>query len=296
MKKYECGACGYIYDPAKGDPDNGIKPGTAFEDLPDDWKCPLCGMAKSVFEPVEEQFNMSNVIFKFSYGLFILSAKDGDKDGGCIINTAMQATAEPFKASVTVNKLNYTHDMIKKTGKFNVSFLSEDADFDLFKTFGFQSGKDVDKFEGFDGCERADNGIYYVTRGTNAMISVDVEQTFDIGTHTIFVGTVTEEKDLTDKASCTYNYYQNSIKPKPAAKPEDGSENASGDKWVCTICNYIYDPEKGDPEHGIPAGTKFEDIPDDWVCPICKHGKEVFKKLQFLGPRILGQAQNLQDS
>lgn len=233
---------------------------------------------------------MSNVIFKFSYGLFVLSAKDGDKDCGCIINTAMQATAEPFKVSIAVNKLNYTHDMIKKTGKFNVSFLSEDADFDLFKTFGFQSGRDVDKFEGFDGCERAENGIYYVTRGTNAMVSVDVEQTLDIGTHTIFVGTVTEEKDLTDKASCTYNYYQNSIKPKPAAAKSD---SASGDKWVCTICNYIYDPEKGDPEHGIPAGTKFEDIPDDWVCPICKHGKEVFKKLQFLRLRILGYAQRL---
>lgn len=223
---------------------------------------------------------MSNVIFKFSYGLFILSARDGDKDGGCIINTAMQATAEPFKVSITLNKLNYTHDLIKKTGKFNVSFLSEDADFDLFKTFGFQSGRDVDKFEGFDGCERAENGIFYVTKGTNAMVSVDVEQTLDIGTHTIFVGTVTEEKDLTDKASCTYNYYQNSIKPKPAAqKSEDDSGNASDGKWVCTICNYIYDPEKGDPEHGIPAGTKFEDIPADWVCPICKHGKEVFKKL-----------------
>ncbi|XVG95990.1 flavin reductase [Eubacteriales bacterium KG127] len=219
---------------------------------------------------------MSDVIFKFSYGLFILTARDGQKDNGCIINTAMQATAEPFKVSMTLNKQNYTHDMIMNSKKFTVSFLSEDADFELFKTFGFSCGKDVDKFADFKDCERGENGVYYITRGTNAMVSVDVEQTLDIGTHTIFVGTVTEEKDLSDSASCTYNYYQNHVKPKPAAvKADDGVE-----KQVCTICNYIYDPTKGDPEHGIPAGTKFEDIPEDWVCPICKHGKEVFKVVE----------------
>lgn len=224
---------------------------------------------------------MSNVIFKFSYGLYVLTAKDGDKDNGCIINTAMQATADPFKVAITLNKQNYTHEMIEKTGKFTVSFLSEDADFELFKAFGFRSGRDVNKFDDFKDCKRGENGIYYVTKGTNAMVSVDVEQTLDIGTHTIFVGKVTQEMDLTDVPSCTYNYYQTSIKPKPAAVnvEGEGDENV-GEKWVCSICNYVYDPAKGDPEHGIPAGTKFEDIPEDWVCPICKHGKEVFKKME----------------
>ena len=216
---------------------------------------------------------MKEVIFKFSYGLFVLSAKDGEKDNACIINTAIQVTDTPFQVSMCLNKNNYTHDLIMNTKKFNISFLSEEVTFDVFTRFGFQSGRDVNKFEDFADCERSENGLYYLTKGTNAMASIDVKQTIDLGTHTMFIGEVTEEKILSESPSCTYTYYQNSVKPKPQNK-------AAVDKklWVCGICGYVYDMEKGDPKGNITAGTPFEKLPEDWVCPLCKHGKDVFEE------------------
>ena len=125
----------------------------------------------------------SKAMFKLSYGLFVLTAKRDDKDNGCITNTAIQVTSEPNQIAVAINKANYTHDMVMDTKKFNVSILSEKASFDTFKHFGFQSGRDIDKFDGYSACKRSSNGLMYVTEGTNAYISVDVEQMIDLGTH-----------------------------------------------------------------------------------------------------------------
>ena len=131
-------------------------------------------------------------MYKLSYGLFVLTAKEAEKDNGCIINTAIQAASEPNQLSICVNKLNYTHDMVLRSGEFTVSVLSQDAKFDLFKQFGFQSGRDVDKFENFDACARGANGIYYITEGTNAYLSVKVKKTEDLGSHTMFIGEITD--------------------------------------------------------------------------------------------------------
>ena len=154
-------------------------------------------------------------MYKLSYGLFILTAKEAEKDNGCIINTAIQAASEPNQLCICVNKANYTHDMIQRTGKFTVSVLSQNAQFELFKHFGFQSGRDTNKFKTFKKCARGTNGIYYITEGTNAYISVTVNKTENLGSHTMFIGEITDMEVLSDFASVTYEYYQNNIKPKP---------------------------------------------------------------------------------
>lgn len=200
-------------------------------------------------------------MYKLSYGLFVLTARDGAKDNGCIINTAIQAASEPNQLSICVNKANYTHDMIKRTGKFTVSVLSEQADFELFKHFGFQSGRDVDKFTNFTGCARGADGLYYITEGTNAYISVTVDKTVDLGSHTMFIGEITDMAVLSDTPSTTYEYYQNHIKPKPQAV---GKTDEGQTVWRCRICGYEY------------VG---EEIPDDFICPICKHPASDFEKI-----------------
>ena len=158
-------------------------------------------------------------MYSLSYGLFVLTARVGDKDNGCIINTAGQVTSEPNRISIAVNKANLTHDMVMESGKFNISILSEKASFDIFKHFGFQTGKNVDKFAGYTACERSENGLYYITEGTNAYISATVEQSLDLGTHTLFIATVDDMDVLASEPSATYAYYQSSIKPKPEEKP-----------------------------------------------------------------------------
>lgn len=200
-------------------------------------------------------------MYKLSYGLFVLTARDGEKDNGCIINTAIQAASEPNQLSICVNKANYTHDMIKRTGKFTVSVLSEQADFELFKHFGFQSGRDVDKFTNFTGCARGADGLYYITEGTNAYISVTVDKTVDLGSHTMFIGEITDMAVLSDTPSTTYEYYQNHIKPKPQAV---GKTDKGQTVWRCRICGYEY------------VG---EEIPNDFICPICKHPASDFEKI-----------------
>lgn len=204
----------------------------------------------------------SKAMYKLTCGLFVLTAKQGDKDNGCIINTAIQAASEPNQISIAINRANFTHDMVKATGEFTVSVISEKASFDLFKRFGFQSGRDTDKFQGFTGMKRGCNGIYYVTEGTNAYISVKVEKTEDIGSHTMFIGTITDMEVLSDDNSVTYGYYQENIKPKPEAvgKTSDGQT-----VWRCRICGYEY------------VG---EELPDDFICPICKHPASDFEKVE----------------
>ena len=200
-------------------------------------------------------------MYKLSYGLFVLTAKEGEKDNGCIINTAIQAASTPNQMSICVNKANYTHDMIMRTGEFTVSIISQKASFDLFKHFGFQTGREVDKFADFTACSRGANGIYYVTEGTNAYISVKVYKTEDLGSHTMFVGEITDMEVLSGDLSATYEYYMNNIKPKPqeVGKTDDGQTI-----WRCTICGYEY------------VG---EELPDDFICPLCKHPASDFEKV-----------------
>lgn len=200
-------------------------------------------------------------MYKLSYGLFVLTAKEDSKDNGCIINTAIQAASEPNQLSICVNKLNYTHDMIKRTGAFTVSVISQNASFDLFKQFGFQTGREADKFADFSSCTRGVNGIYYITEGTNAYISVKVTKSEDLGSHTMFIGEITDMEVLSEVPSVTYEYYLNNIKPKPQAVDitEEGQT-----VWRCTICGYEY------------IG---EELPEDFVCPLCKHPASDFEKI-----------------
>ena len=197
-------------------------------------------------------------MFKFSYGLFVLTAREGDKDNGCIINTAGQLTDNPKRIQIAVNKSNYTHDMILRTGVFNVSVLSQDAPFKVFQQFGFCSGRDTDKFAGCGYDCRTVNGVRYVPENTNAVISGRVISATDYGTYTLFVADVTEAEVLSGVPSVTYQYYFDHIKPKPAP----AAEKKTG--WVCKICGYVYEGEE---------------LPPDYVCPLCKHGPEDFEKL-----------------
>ena len=198
-------------------------------------------------------------MYRLSYGLFVLTAREAEKDNGCIINTAIQAASEPNQLSICVNKTNYTHDMIERTGKFTVSVLSQNAQFELFKYFGFQSGRNTNKFETFKKCDRGINDIYYITEGTNAYISVKVIKTEDLGSHTMFIGEITDMEVLSNIPSVTYDYYQNNIKPENVGKTEDGKTI-----WRCRICGYEY------------VG---EELPDDFICPLCKHPASDFEKV-----------------
>ena len=213
-------------------------------------------------------------LFKLSYGLFVLTARDGGRDNGCVINTAGQVTDNPPRISIAVQNTNFTRDMILASGEFNVSVLSEKAEFDLFKRFGFQSGRDADKFEGFAGYRRAANGLLYITEGANAFISGKVINSLDLGSHTLFIADVTDAQILSDAPSATYAYYHANIKPKPQQKTETKDVI-----WRCGICGWEYNETAGEPSMGIAPGTRFEDLPDDFVCVICGHGKEYFEKV-----------------
>lgn len=197
--------------------------------------------------------------FKLSYGLFVLTAKSGDQDNGCIINTVLQVTDSPKRLLIAVNKANFTHDMILKTGTFNVSVLTEGAPFRLFQHFGFQSGRDTDKFAEFGHVKRSENGLLFVDKYTNAYFSCRVLSALDYGTHTVFVADVTQACVLGNEPSVTYDYYFKHIKPSP--KPPE--EHKKG--FVCKICGYVYEGET---------------LPPDFVCPICKHGAADFEPLQ----------------
>ncbi|MBO4591625.1 MAG: flavin reductase [Eubacterium sp.] len=200
-------------------------------------------------------------MYKLSYGLFVLTTKLGDKINGCITNTAIQVTTEPNQIAFAVNKLNLTHDMLLESKVFNISIISEAADFNVFKRFGFQSGRDVDKFADYSAYKLTDNGIPVVTEGTNAYISGNVTSTVDLGTHTLFICAVTDMDVLSDASSATYEYYQNNIKPKPEAV---GTTPTGETVWRCKICGYEY------------VG---EELPDDFICPWCKHPASDFEKV-----------------
>ncbi|MGN1103555.1 MAG: flavin reductase [Candidatus Coproplasma sp.] len=191
-----------------------------------------------------------------TYGLFVVTAKENGFDNGCITNTVQQVTTSPNMITLAVNKANHTHGMIMRTGEFCVSIISEKADFEVFKRFGFQSGANVNKFEGYSQAKRAENGLYYITEGTNAYICAKVVSTVDFPTHTLFIAEVTYGQTLTKDPSATYAYYHSSIKPQP--------QKATKTVWRCSVCGYEYEGEE---------------LPDDFTCPWCKHGKEDFVKV-----------------
>lgn len=201
-----------------------------------------------------------NALFKLSYGLFVVSAQDEKgHDNGCITNTVMQVTDTPNRIVISVNKANCTHDMILKTGKFNVSVLTEDTPFKLFQHFGFKSGRDVDKFQEFKDMDRCANGLYYLSKYSNALISGSVIATQDCGTHTLFVADVTEACVLSDAPSVTYEYYFEHIRPKPPVTT--GIQKG----FVCKMCGYVYEGDT---------------LPADFICPLCKHGVDAFEPLK----------------
>jgi flavin reductase (DIM6/NTAB) family NADH-FMN oxidoreductase RutF len=204
---------------------------------------------------------MSNPLLNIQYGLFVITTCDGGRDNGCISNTVEQVTSQPNRLSMSLCKENYTTELIQRSRRFTVSIISEEADFELFKNFGFQSGRTVDKFADFTDCRRVSNGTLAITRGTNTYFSVDVEQTIDLGTHILFIGRVTEMETLSDAPSATYNFYQEHIKPKPQAV---GQTQEGKTVWRCVICGYEYEGE---------------DLPEDFICPICKHPASDFEKV-----------------
>ncbi len=199
-------------------------------------------------------------MYKLTYGLFVVTSTDGEKQNGCIVNTVTMLTDNPKRITVFVNKGNYTEQLLRKTGVFNVSVLTEKTPFDVFKQFGFCSGRDTDKFEG-EAYPKTENGLYYVEEYSNAVLSAKVVDAYDYDTHTLFVAEVTEAKTLGADNSVTYAYYQSQIKPKPEAKPATGAKK----RWVCKVCGYVYEGEE---------------LPQDFVCPLCKHPAEDFELME----------------
>lgn len=203
----------------------------------------------------------TKAMYKVSYGLYVITANQDGRDNGCITNTFTQVADSPNLVSFSINKKNLTHDMILKTGKYTISVLDTSAGFDIFKHFGFQSGRDADKFADFKDIKRLENGTLAVTKGTNAYISGKVVRTENVGSHTLFLADIGEMEVLGSNPSVTYEYYQQNIKPKPVdtGKKQDGQT-----VWRCTVCGYEY------------VG---EELPEDFICPWCKHPASDFEKV-----------------
>ncbi|MCH5155762.1 MAG: flavin reductase [Clostridiales bacterium] len=204
---------------------------------------------------VDADKNDLKALFNIGYGLYIITSRDGDKDNGFASNSVLQLTNKPNRIGVAINKANYSHDMIKKTGVMNVNCLSVEAPFSVFEHYGFQSGRNVDKFAGEENILRSDNGVAFLPRYINSFMSLKVERYIDLETHGMFVCTITEARVISDVETMTYNYYQANVKPKPEAKQKG---------WVCKICGYVHEGEE---------------LPEDFICPLCKHGAADFEKL-----------------
>ena len=198
----------------------------------------------------------SKALFKIGYGLYVVTSRDGDKDNGLIVNTVTQLTDTPLRVAVNINKLNYSHDIIKKTGKLNVNCLNIEAPFSVFQEYGFVSGRDKNKFEGKE-IVRSANGLAVLTNYVNSVISLKVDQYVDLGTHGMFICSVTESKVINNVETMTYNYYQANVKPKPQTEKKKG--------YVCKVCGYVYEGDE---------------LPEDFVCPLCKHGPADFEEIK----------------
>ena len=207
-------------------------------------------------QPDAANKNDLTALFKIGYGLYVVTSNDGTKDNGLIVNTVSQVTNTPNRVAVCINKQNYSHHIIKQSGIMNVNCLSTDAPFSVFEAFGFRSGRTVDKFEGCSPL-RSDNGLVFLPKYINAMMSLKVEQYVDLDTHGMFICEVTEARVLSDKPTMTYTYYQDNVKPKPETQGKKG--------YVCKVCGYVYEGDE---------------LPEDFVCPLCKHGAADFEPIQ----------------
>ncbi len=200
----------------------------------------------------------TKALYNITYGVYFMSAEQDGRDNACIINTAVQVANNPTRISVAAIKGNLTHDMILATGRCNLSPLTTDAPYSLFEHFGMKSGRDFDKFADFSDVKRSENGLYYLTKYSNAYLSLNIVEAHDLGSHTLFIGELADCEVLGGGSCCTYGYYQTTIKAS-AAKPVAKSG------WRCTICNHVYEGEN---------------LPEDYICPICKHGREAFEKIE----------------
>ena len=199
--------------------------------------------------------NDMTALFRIGYGLYVVTSNDGKKDNGLIVNTVTQLTDTPNRVAVNINKANYSHHVIKQTGVLNVNCLSVEAPFSVFQQFGFQTGRSVDKFAG-QTVRRSDNGLVFLDKYINAFMSLKVEQYVDLGTHGMFICSVTEARVMSDQDTMTYTYYQKYVKPKPQTEGKKG--------FVCKVCGYIYEGDE---------------LPDDYICPLCKHGAADFEPI-----------------
>jgi len=199
--------------------------------------------------------NDLSALFNIGYGLYVITSNDGKKDNGLIVNTVTQVTNTPNRIAVTINKENYSHHVIKQTGKMNINCLTVDAPFAVFEKFGFQSGRNTDKFAD---CEplRSDNGLIFLPRNINSFLSLKVEQYVDLDTHGMFICSITEARVLSDRETMTYTYYQENVKPKPETDGKKG--------FVCKVCGYVYEGDE---------------LPEDFICPLCKHGAADFEPI-----------------
>ena len=200
--------------------------------------------------------NDLTALFKIGYGLYVVTSNDGKKDNGLIVNTVTQVTNTPNRIAVTINKENYSHHIIKQTGKMNINCLTVDAPFSVFEKFGFVSGRNVDKFADYDSL-RSDNGLIFLPRYINSFMSLKVEQYVDLDTHGMFICSVTEARVLSDRETMTYSYYHANVKPKPQTDGKKG--------FVCKICGYIHEGDT---------------LPEDFICPLCKHGASDFEPIK----------------
>ena len=230
--------------------------------LNDDSRAQIDALAKALCHDYIEQDgetankNDLTALFNIGYGLYVVTSNDGKKDNGLIVNTVTQVTNSPNRVAVCINKQNYSHHTIKQTGVMNVNCLSVDAPFSVFQNFGFQSGKNVDKFADWTPL-RSDNGLVFLPKYINSFMSLKVEDYIDLDTHGMFICSVTEARVLSDKETMTYTYYQNNVKPKPETEGKKG--------WVCKICGYVYEGEE---------------LPEDFICPLCKHGVADFEPIE----------------
>ncbi len=222
--------------------------------------------------------------FKLSYGLYVISSKYGDKLNGYVANTAFQVTAEPPQIAVSCHKDNLTSEIIGKSKVFSISVLDQKADVGVIGNFGYNSGKDIEKFDKMN-YKTGKTGAPILLDSTIAWFECEVVDSFDVGSHILFIGKVVDSELIDEgKDPLTYDYYHKEMKgkaPKNAPtyiKEETGKEKSSGSgqKFECAVCGYVYDPAEGDEAQGIPPGTPFEELPDDWVCPICAAAKSDF--------------------
>ena len=200
--------------------------------------------------------NDMTALFRIGYGLYVVTSNDGRKDNGLIVNTVTQLTDNPYRVAVNINKANYSHHVIRQTGVLNVNCLSIDAPFSVCQQFGFQSGRTVDKFAG-QKINRSGNGLVFLDKYINAFMSLKVEQYVDLGTHGMFICSVTEARVMSDQDTMTYTYYQQNVKPKPETEGKKG--------FVCKVCGYVYEGDE---------------LPEDIICPLCKHGAVDFEPIQ----------------